>query len=245
MLTGENGILNRAQEAKEKSEQAQKQEKYTLSNTEEMINENINGTKIEQVNDENPGQLEQNSNGEYIVNSIEDFINFSWLITSGEDNFSGKTVKLGISLDFSSVKSYADPYREDYGKYGYTGELKNMIAEDGFNAIGISSFASFDEENNKKNFAGIFDGDNHEIINLTIKKKIDIENNYIGIGLFSVNNGTIKNLHLKNVTIAGDIGSKCNKYFSIGAIAGMNLGNISNVWVDGNINISDLRNNRR
>ena len=37
MLTGENGILKRASEAKEKTELAQKEENVTLSNYEKII----------------------------------------------------------------------------------------------------------------------------------------------------------------------------------------------------------------
>ncbi len=41
MLTGQNGILNRAQEAKNKTEQAQEDEKEKLTAMEELIESNI------------------------------------------------------------------------------------------------------------------------------------------------------------------------------------------------------------
>ena len=46
MLTGQNGILNRASEAKEKTSLSQKQEKTNLANMEELINEKIAGKSI-------------------------------------------------------------------------------------------------------------------------------------------------------------------------------------------------------
>ena len=42
MLTGQNGILNRAQEAKEKTEVAEEKEQQILNQYEQMINTNIN-----------------------------------------------------------------------------------------------------------------------------------------------------------------------------------------------------------
>ena len=67
MLTGQNGILNRASEAKEKTSSGQKQEKTNLANMEELINEKIAGKSIEQVNDDNPGVLEQENENIYML----------------------------------------------------------------------------------------------------------------------------------------------------------------------------------
>ena len=103
MLTGQNGILNRASEAKEKTSSSQKQEKTNLANMEELINEKIAGKSIEQVNDDNPGVLEQENENIYVINSIEDLVFFSYDVRNG-NTYEGKTVKLGTSLDFNSVK---------------------------------------------------------------------------------------------------------------------------------------------
>ena len=162
MLTGQNGILNRASEAKEKTSLSQKQEKTNLANMEELINEKIAGKSIEQVNDANPGVLEQESENVYVINSIEDLVFFSYDVRNG-NTYEGKTVKLGTSLDFNSVKSYSDAFRTDYGKYGYNGELRILLTSgEGFRPIGTIKYTEA-EVNNENTFTGIFDGNNEAI----------------------------------------------------------------------------------
>ena len=67
MLTGENGILTQAQNAKKETEQAKKDEMSELDNIESLINEYTEDVNIPQVVDENPGQLEQGKRN-YICN---------------------------------------------------------------------------------------------------------------------------------------------------------------------------------
>ena len=72
MLTGENGILTQAKNAKKETEQAQENEANILSSYEDSIYE-ITGD-VPQVNDSNPGVLEGTGEEEnpYTINSIED-----------------------------------------------------------------------------------------------------------------------------------------------------------------------------
>ena len=166
-LTGDNGILTRAQEAKNETEQAEKDEKTNLAKTEDLINEYINGIEVEQVTDTNPGVLETEGTDTYVINSIEDLVFFAYDVTNG-NTYEGKTVKLGLSLDFNSTKSYVEPLRTDYGQYGYDGELKTLLTSgEGFIPIGTM----FNEEESEKSFAGNFDGQNYKIINLYISRE--------------------------------------------------------------------------
>ena len=73
MLTGENGILKRAIEAKEKTDLSQKQEKNEMSKIEELIKENVDNVKVEQVEDAAPGELEKED--EALVGKIYSVIN--------------------------------------------------------------------------------------------------------------------------------------------------------------------------
>lgn len=75
-LSGDNGILTRAQQAKNKTEQAEKDEKEKLGDMEDTINEYVTGITVEQVKDENPGVLETDETdaNTYIINSIEDLV---------------------------------------------------------------------------------------------------------------------------------------------------------------------------
>ena len=69
MLTGDNGILTQAQRAKNETEKAADNEQLDLAKQEDFINETLNGVKVEQVTDSNPGVLEE-SGTEYTINSI-------------------------------------------------------------------------------------------------------------------------------------------------------------------------------
>ena len=166
MLTGENGILNQAQNAKNKTEEAERNEKLDLLKQEDLINETLNGVEVDEVKDGNPGELEKEDENTFVINSIEDLVFFAHDVTNG-NNYSGKTVKLGISLDLNSTKSYIDPLRTDYGKYGYNGELKTLLTTgEGFIPIGVGS-----DEVGTNSFSGTFDGQNNQIINLYINEK--------------------------------------------------------------------------
>ena len=138
MLVGENGIITQAQRAKENTELAETQEKEDMEKLEDEMNAAITGIKVEQVTDENPGILEGTGTetDPYTINSIEDLVVFANNVTSGT-TYEGQTVKLGLNLDFNSNKSYANPLRTDYGKYGYNATLKQALTSGtGFQPIG-------------------------------------------------------------------------------------------------------------
>ena len=222
MLTGENGILTQAQNAKDKTEQAEKEEMSDLDSMESLINEYTGDVKIPQVTDENPGKLEQENANTFVINSIEDLVVFSHNVRSG-DKYEGQTVKLGVNLDFKSDKSYVDPDRTDYGIYGYNGNLKQLLTTgEGFIPIG-----SQDETNC---FYGTFDGNNNVICSLY--ENIDRDENVRG-GLFSVSYGEIKNLKLidTNIKIKGG-------EVVVGGIAARCYNNIYNCHVTGNIDVT-------
>ena len=220
--------MTKATEAKEKTEQAEKDEKSDLAEIEDLMNESLNGIKVEKVTDRNPGVLEMEENI-YLINSIEDLIFFAYDVTNG-NNYEGKTVKLGLSLDFNSSKSYVDPFRTDYEKYGYNGSLKESINENGFIPIGKVEQDKYGGE--KENlFSGTFDGNYNVIYNLKIAEDINITNQYYGIAMFSYNYGDIKNLGLEDASIT--INSNADKYGSIAMLIGENHGNIDNCYTTG------------
>ena len=210
-LTGDNGILAQANNAKEKTELAEKDEKNDLANTEDIINKYANGIEVEQVTDENPGALETEGTDTYIINSIEDLVVFASDVTNG-NTYEGKTVKLGLSLDFNSNKSYVDPLRTDYGQYGYEGELKSLlISEESFKII-------------QGEFVGNFDGKGKKIYNLYIN--IEDAEDSKSVGLLSINKGIIKNLELLN----SNIRFVSKNYAITGSVVGSNYGIIDNCY---------------
>ena len=228
MLTGDNGILTQATKAKEETESAAKNETSDLANLESLINEYQSNIKIDQVTDSNPGTLEQEDTNTYVINSIEDLVVFADNVTKG-NNYSGKTVKLGISLDFNSTKSYVDPFRTDYGEYGYNGALKTLLTSgEGFIPIGTM----YDSNISTNHFEGIFDGNNNTIYNLY--QNIEKSDYVLVTGLFGTNMGTIKNLQIRNANMNA---STNNMYVLIGTITGRNNGNIESCSSTGLMNI--------
>lgn len=230
MLTGENGILKRAGEAKEKTSSSQKDEKNKMSQFEDLINESIDGIKVEQVEDEEPGMLEKEDESTYIINSIEDLVAMAYEVRSGENLYEGKTVKLGIDLDFNSTKSYVDAYRTDYSKYGYEGELKTLLTSgDGFSPIGTTSNIN----TNLYSFKGTFQGNGKKIYNLYINRT-QKNGEELRIGLFGNNYGVIQNVNIIN----GNITAKMNSSTcDVGGIVSKNYNKIEDCAYIGNNSI--------
>ena len=230
MLTGQNGILTQAQNAKNATEQAQKQEENILNSYEDIINGNY--IEIKQVTDENPGVLEGTGTDTdpYTINSIEDLVVFASNVTNGT-TYEGQTVELGLNLDFNSDKSYVEPLRTDYAEYGYDGELKTLLTTGkGFKPIGKYDVQEGTNENivSQNNFEGVFDGNDNVIKNLYINKVG--ENKIEEIGLFANNCGEIKNLGLIDVNIYVN-----GESMITGGIAGATFGNITACYVTGEI----------
>ncbi len=218
MLTGENGILNKAIDASKKTNDAGRKEKAELDRMSELIDETISGEQtVKQVTDKNPGVLEEEGD-EKVINSIEDLVFFAWDVTNG-NTYKGQNVKLGLSLDFNSSKSYVDPYRKDYGKYGYNGELKTLLTSgEGFIPIGSE-------------FTGVFDGNNFKLYDLLICESEE-RDELVTSGMFRINSGKIENLGLESVVL------KCNiiaKTACLGGLTGLNIGSITNCYVEGDM----------
>ena len=220
MLTGENGILTQAQKAKTETENAAKQEEMDLAELEAAITGK--DVPIVQVDDKNPGQLEQENDTTFVINSIEDLVFFSYDVTNGT-TYEGKIVKLGTNLDFSSDKSYVNPNRTDFDKYGYNGPLKQaLITGTGFSPIGSQDLTN--------SFYGTFDGDNKAICSLYENiNKDDVARG----GLFVATYGEIRNLGLVNVNITAIAQGKNSA--SGGGIVGRSYNKIINSYVTGNI----------
>ena len=230
MLTGENGILTQAQKAKEETENAAKQEEEDLAKLEAIITGQE--VPIIQVDDENPGQLEQEETNTLVINSIEDLVFFSYDVTTNGTTYEGKTVKLGTNLDFNSDKSYVNPNRTDFAEYGYDGNLKQLLTSGtGFQPIGELTTST-----SQNLFYGTFDGDGKAICSLYINLYSDEQ---VLAGLFSVNYGEIINLGLvnANITVEGLQGEQ-GGVTSVGGLVGISYNNIYNSYVTGSINVT-------
>ena len=156
---------------------------------------------------------------------------FAYDVTTG-NTYEGKTVKLGLSLDFNSTKSYVDSLRTDYEKYGYNGELKTLLTSgDGFIPIGTINNVS----QSLYSFSGTFDGNEKIIYNLYINKNVKDDLNDLRVGLFGNNYGTIEKLGLVNCYIKGGLDNNASNTAIVGGITGYDYGNIKECFVSGNI----------
>ena len=230
MLTGDNGILNQAKKAKEETEKGASNEQAILNDYEDMINGNY--VEIKQVTDKKPGVLEGSGteSDPYTINSIEDLVVFSYNVRNG-NTYEGEFVNLGLSLDFSSDKSYVNPETEEYSQCGYNGKLKELLTSgSGFLPIGQYYVENGQEvsEAESNSFKGIFNGNNNAIKNLYINRVAERDNEQIGF--FGNNFGEIKNLGLVNIDIYVE-----GKTISTGGIAGTTYGNVNKCYTDGNI----------
>lgn len=187
LVLGENGMFTMAQRAKQETEDAMDKEERDLKRLEELIS-----GEAPQVVDKTPGELsgEGTESKPYLIESIEDLVAFSNKVNAG-DNYDGKNVKLTISLDFQSEKSYIDAQRKDFkdinGNSIEEGLKTELTTGTGFKPIGNSSHK----------FNGIFDGDNCTISNLYLNTTGD------NVGLFGYidSESNIKNLLLTNANI--------------------------------------------
>ncbi len=223
IVLGDNGLIKQAQMAKEKTDEAVKNEISSMGELEDILHETQTGIKVDKVTDENPGKLEESEDGNtYTIGSIEDLVVFAHNVTSGENNYKDKTVKLGLSLDFASTKSYVDANRTDYEEYGYDGELKKLLNESGFIPIGTKEKLA-EEEASKKHFNGTFDGNGNAIYNLRLKEVTSDQKNSIGTGLFMYNYGTIQDLSVENANVYINMNFDILDIWpSVGILAGSN-----------------------
>ena len=154
--------------------------------------------------DKTPGELAEDDNGNFMIESIEDLVTFSAMVNGGysnenisipHDNCLDKTIILMRNLNFESKWSYEDYTTTIYN--GYLGidddtiqlkdALTNTTKYQGFIPIGDVT---------QHSFAGTFDGRNNRIENIA-------ENLTTLGGLF----GSLNDAVIKNIAISGNIRS--------------------------------------
>ena len=145
----------------------------------------------------------------YPINTIEDLVELSRLVNSGDESVKNKTIKLMRNLDFKDDSSY-----KKYDDENTLKELKlNLLSGAGFTPIG----------NGINPFSGTFDGNGYEIRNIYIHTNGDV-------GLF----GYVVGAQIKNVRLAG--GTIIDSSTSNGYVGGI-VGRISDNGNQENVNI--------
>ena len=217
MLTGNNGIITQAQNAKKETEEAEEKEKIQLavldaiSKNDDLTEENLQ----KEIDDEfGSGETKVYENGD------EDF---SVIFQNKDTNYrieDGEVTKIDIAFKIKDKGDLQDFMKEvndgNSFKDQYVYLLENIDLEnEEWGVIG-----SYTDDSTNKPFAGIFEGNNNTISNININKSGE-EN----IGLFSYNLGTIRDLKIEGGSITG--------LQRVGGIVSINKGTIENCHNNG------------
>ena len=202
-LTGENGILTRADSAKEETKQAEEIEKIKIAVSEAQIAEN--------------GYRKLNQNGLQKAIDNEFGLGSSIVSDNGDETFTvsffnkGNVYNIGDDINKIEVDMYIDNAKElrefrDRVNNGETFEnkyiqLTNEIDLNGEEWEPIGLYVDSSSNINTKPFKGIFDGNGYKIDNFKLTTS-----NYQCQGLFGIIiNGTVKNLEIgDNCIITGN-----------------------------------------
>lgn len=230
-LTGDNGILNQAAKAKEKSEQANKNEISSLSNIENMINNYING--LEELNDDRLG------NEKIIITKAEQIYALGRI--SMNDNVRNSyipnyTIDGSFELDLN-LFDYPTQVVTNEEKIEYlmttSYRLENNI-EIKLQRNGISSY--FGIGGTERPFKGFFNGNGKKVIlSETSLNPSSVGPGDIG-GIFgNIDGGTLANLDIElggNITFKQEL-VLTSFGIAIGTMNNTKLYNI-NTYINGN-----------
>lgn len=230
-------------------------------------NGNIEKDETEQVFDANPGEFAGNGTAvdPYLIESIEDLVALATNANSGE-SYKDKYFKLTKTLDFNSIKSYAN-YQSKYiynaEKDGYelndSGEEIKNLCTTGEGFITIARKTTFEgnifgnncsiknlyiniqpESSNTSGKIGLFGMiENNKIEDLSVTGKIIATNQYIG-GIVGYGNNAENSIIIKNCNSDVNIICSADGYI-IGGIAGCMYGRIEKCTNTGKIEVNSQK----
>ena len=239
MLTGENGILTQATNAKEETTKVEEEEKIKMA----VIGSSISDNGLVEIIDETSFKQElqnQFGNQQVDVETIGDG-SFIITVTDTQRKYYVNDDKTVINSDniieittVDELKAFRDDVNNGNNYEGKVVLLMDDIDLDGQEWEPIGFIAPDTDDKNpetvdNKSFKGIFDGCNYEINNLKISST---DNKYNGLFSFVVD-GTIRNVTIgENSEITGNNNSGAGV---IGYLYGVE-GNISNCVNNANTN---------
>ena len=215
-LTGDNGILTKAQQAKAETGEASNIEKIRLAVLETQIGDNgyqeIDATTFQEaLNNQFEGrdlQVTDNKDGSFII-SLDNNSKMFYADSNGEIITNENMLEIGTAEELKAFRDDVNNGNSYEGKYVYL--TSDIVLDSGekWEPIGFYPMEnSSPEDETNTPFSGIFDGKGYEINGIYINSTDKVQ------GLFGlVNNGTIKNIGIgENCTITGNI--------SVGAVVG-------------------------
>ena len=226
MLTGENGILIQAQNAKTKTEEAAEKEKILLALNELQIGDN----GYQKLTEEN---LQKEIDKEFGDGEAKVYANekgaFSIIFQNEEKNYriekDGSINKIDIALKIYDADDLKAFMSEVNGGNTFKNQYVYLMDNINLNNQPWDVIGSYTDDNTNDAFAGIFEGNNRTINGLNIKKDGET------VGLFAYNTGTIRDIVLESGSITG--------VTRVAGITAMNNGTIENCHNNGaTINIT-------
>ena len=215
MLTGENGILTQATNAKERIEEAEEMEKIQLT-----VNEaQLGNSGYQELTEEN---LQKEIDEQFGSGTVKVYANeknaFSFIFQNKEENYrlekDGTINKIDIALKIYDIGNLEVFMTEVNGGNTYEGQYVYLMENMNLTDIDWDVIGSYTDDTTNNAFAGIFEGNNKTISGLSISENQDY------VGLFAYNTGTIRNVILESGSITGQ--------GRVGGIAAVNAGVIEN-----------------
>ena len=213
-LTGENGILTRANDAKEKTEEAEDIEKIKLAITEAQIGDNgyqeIDTTTFQQTLnsqfERRNLQLTDNEDGSFTI-SLDNGNKMYYANSDGQIINNENMLAISTAEELKAFRDDVNSGNTYEGKYVYLTDNITLDINEEWEPIGLRITNNNDDAENKP-FKGIFNGNNHEINGIYINTENEAQ------GLF----GFIRNSKISNLTVGEN--NNINGGISTGGICG-------------------------
>ena len=217
MLTGQNGILSQAQNAKNKTELSSEKEQIKLAvqasitknpDTLEITKTNLEEGIQEQLGNNREFETTDNQDGSFIVN-LKNPDKMYYVEETGKVIAEENMLKISTADELKAFRDNVNNGNTYEGWYVYLANDITLDINEEWEPIGLylNSNTSITDETNKP-FSGIFDGNGFEIDGMKISSKEK------GRGLFGLaKNATIKNLGM---------GTNCN--INTGVVSGAIVG---------------------
>ena len=213
MLTGNNGIITQAQNAKNKTEEAEEKEKIQLAVLDAVSKENdlTEENLQEEIDDEfGSGETKVYPNEEGAFTVI--FQNKDTNYRIEED---GTVTKIDIAFKIRNEEELKEFMNEVNSGNSFENQYVYLLEDIDLNNQEWNVIGSYTDDSNDKAFAGIFEGNNKIINGININK-----NEEENIGLFAYNTGIIRDLKIEGGSIIG--------LSRVGGIVSINKGTIEN-----------------
>ena len=220
MLTGENGILTQATNAKEKTQEAEDKEKIQIA-----INEaQISNSGYQKLTEENLQKEIDEQFGSGIVRVYPNEKNaFSFIFQNKESNYrlekDGTLNKIDITLKINNVEEFRNFMNEVNSGNTFQDQYVYLLENIDLENQEWDVIGSYTDDTTNNAFSGIFEGNNRTINGLNISKNQDY------VGLFAYNTGIIRDIILES----GNISGNCR----VSGISAINTGIIENCHNNG------------